>query len=73
MEIYKNLGGKSSVSQYEIQEDRILIVFKNSKEIYIYPEYLTGSEHFQNLKSRATNGSGLGSYIMKNVKDKFIK
>lgn len=73
MQPYKNLCGRSAVTHYEIQDDRILILFKNNPDIYIYPEYLTGSEHFKNLKSCAINGSGLGAYIMNNVKSKFIK
>ncbi len=74
MERYKNSGGNSGVSTYEIGSDYIIVKFIGNSKIYRY-SYTggAGSHHVENLKQLARKGSGLNAYIMKYVKDKYDK
>lgn len=74
MERYKNSGGNSGVSAYEIGSDYILVLFKGNSKPYRY-SYTggAGSHHVENLKRLARSGSGLNAYIIKHVKDKYDK
>lgn len=73
MERYLNTSKNSPITHYQIEIDRITVWFRGNPKDYTYPEYLTGSHHLAQLKSKAISGSGLSAYITKNVKDKFIK
>ena len=72
MERYKNVRGNSPITFYEIENDRITVWFKGNSKPYIYPEFKIGVFHLNELRRRATLGSGLSAYITQNVKDKFI-
>lgn len=73
MEKYLNQNGNSPISHYQINADSLTVWFKGNPKAYTYPENLTGSLHFSQLKSKAISGSGLSAYITKNVKNKFIR
>ncbi|OFZ33311.1 MAG: hypothetical protein A3D92_00130 [Bacteroidetes bacterium RIFCSPHIGHO2_02_FULL_44_7] len=71
MNHYSNRGGNSNVQGYEIGDDFITIYFKKSNKPYTY-SYRSASEyHIEKMKKLATEGSGLNSYIMLNVKNDF--
>lgn len=71
MEKYLNRGGNSGVSSFEIGEDYVSVYFKGNSKLYKYSYISAGASHVEKMKVLATNGSGLNSYIMKNVKNKF--
>lgn len=72
MNIYKNLSGISSVTNYEIGETYIIIKFKDGMN-YEYNNQTSGYQHVANMKVLAERGIGLNSYIMQNVKDRYSK
>lgn len=69
MERYRNSGGDSGVSDYEIGSDYIIVVFKGKPKRYRY-SYGGGAGryHVENLKNLAINGNGLNAYINNHVK-----
>lgn len=69
MEKYRNAGGDSGVSSFEIGSDHILVQFSGSARIYRYSFRKAGQHHVENMKSLARNGSGLNSYINRYVKN----
>ena len=68
MEAYKNLGGDSAVTGYEIGADYITVWFKTSHNGYRYSNAKTGSGNVQHMKSLAVAGSGLNTFINQNKK-----
>jgi hypothetical protein len=68
MERYRNSGGDSGVSAYEIGSDYIIVVFKGNPKPYRYSYNGAGSYHVENLKKLAINGNGLNAYINNHVK-----
>lgn len=74
MERYRNSGGNSGVSAYEIGTDYIIVVFIGKPKAYRYSYGGgAGSYHVENLKKLAKNGSGLNAYINKHVKNLYDK
>lgn len=71
MEHYQNRGGNSNIESYDIGEDNIKILFKGATKLYVYSYQSAGEDHVERMKALAKNGSGLNSYIMKNVKNDF--
>jgi len=71
MERYRNSGGDSGVSAYEIGSDYILVKFSGTARTYRYSYRKAGQNHVENLKRLAQNGSGLNSYINQFVKFKY--
>jgi len=69
---YLNLGGDSGVSAYEIGSDYISVQFSTGK-IYTYSYASAGSQNIETMKTLAVNGSGLNSFIMKNVRNDFVR
>lgn len=67
MNKYKNLGGDSGVSAYEIGPDSIIVQFNNGS-IYSYTYQSAGRENIEQMKSLAIAGQGLNSFIMRNVR-----
>jgi hypothetical protein len=67
MEGYKNLGGDSGVSAYEIGDDSITVQFSTG-EVYLYTYRSAGSAHIEKMKSLAVAGEGLNTYINKYVR-----
>ena len=70
MNIYKNLGGNSNVSGYEISSDRIIVMF-NGGATYLYTNESTGVYDIAQMKSHAIRGIGLNSYIGRIVRKRF--
>lgn len=68
MERYRNSGGDSGVSSFEIGTDFIIVKFSGSSRIYRYSYRKAGQLHVENMKKIARNGSGLNSYINNYVK-----
>lgn len=73
MERYRNAGGDSGVSAYEIGSDYIIVKFSGTVRTYRYSYRKAGQNHVENLKRLAQSGSGLNSYINKHVKNLYDK
>lgn len=73
MERYRNSGGDSGVSAYEIGSDYIIVRFSGTARTYRYSHRKAGENHVENLKRLAQSGSGLNSYINKHVKNLYDK
>lgn len=71
METYGNAGGDSGISAYEIGADYVSVQFSNTGKVYTYSYGRAGKSHVDQMKILARNGSGLNSYIMRNVKSLF--
>jgi hypothetical protein len=69
---YSNFGGNSGVSYYEYGADYINVKFSTGK-VYTYSYSSAGSYHIERMKTLADQGRGLNSYIMKNVKNDFVR
>jgi hypothetical protein len=69
---YLNLGGDSAITAYQYGPNFIEVEFKG-KDVYRYTYYKPGSQHVENMKTRADYGEGLGEYINKYVRDKYEK
>lgn len=67
MERYKNLGGNSGVSAYEIGAESITVQF-TSGAVYLYTYKSAGSSNIEKMKSLAVAGQGLNSFITINVR-----
>lgn len=69
MERYRNSGGDSGISDYEIGSDYIIVKFSGSARTYTYSYGgRAGRNHVENMKKLAQNGSGLNAYIINHVK-----
>lgn len=68
MERYRNSGGDSGVSTYEIGTDYIAVKFSGTAKVYTYSYRKAGRMHVENMKRLAQSGSGLNSYINRYVK-----
>lgn len=68
MERYRNSGGDSGVSSFEIGTDYILVQFSGTARTYRYSYRKAGQHHVENMKRLASSGSGLNSYINRYVK-----
>lgn len=66
MERYKNLGGDSGVSAYEIGDDSIIVQFSNGT-VCLYTYRSAGSANIEKIKLLATAGERLNSYIKRYV------
>lgn len=67
MQIYKNLGGNSNVSAFELGDNYIDVQF-NGGAIYRYSYMSAGVLKVDKMKRLALQGYGLNSYIMRNVR-----
>jgi hypothetical protein len=68
MERYRNSGGDSGVSSYEVGADYIIVKFTGTLRPYRYSYWKAGQYHVENMKRLAQSGSGLNSYINRYVK-----
>jgi len=74
MERYRNSGGGSGVSAYEIGSDFIIVKFSGTARTYTYSYGgRAGDINVENMKKLAKNGSGLNAYINKHVRDLYDK
>ncbi len=67
MEHYKNLGGDSGVSAFEIGDDSIKVQFSDSS-VYLYTNQSAGAQNIEQMKVLARQGEGLNSFINKRVR-----
>jgi len=67
MENYKNLGGDSNVAAYEIGSDSVKVQFRDGS-IYTYTYESAGQSNIEQMKSLATAGQGLNSFINRVVR-----
>ncbi len=70
MEKYKNLGGDSGVSAYEIASGSIIVEFSDGAA-YLYTYQSAGSPNIEQMKLLAVRGEGLNAFINKNVQKKY--
>ena len=64
---YKNT--ESGVTAYEIEKDRIKVIFGDM--IYVYSIKIPGKKHIEKMKELAREGSGLSTYISQNIKEQY--
>jgi len=69
MERYRNSGGDSGVSSFEIGADYIIVKFSGTFRTYRYSYRKAGQHHVETMKSLARSGSGLNGYINRYVKN----
>jgi len=69
METYSNAHGNSLITNYQIGDTFITVWFSSNAYTYSYGR--AGRENVETMKILARNGSGLCSYISKNVKQLF--
>lgn len=70
MQHYRNLGGDSGVSAYEITSDSITVQFKDGA-VYLYNYTSTGKNDVETMKSLAGSGRGLNSFISTTVRKRY--
>lgn len=71
---YRNLSGNSNVLAYETTDDSIQVVFKSgTHRNYLYNQFRPGKIIVDRMKSLATQGRGLNSYISTAVKSNFAR
>lgn len=69
---YKNLGGKSKVVRYEIVKDGMTIYFTDCS-VYRYTNQSADPGNIKKMKELAVAGKGLGTFIEKNLADRFLR
>jgi hypothetical protein len=69
---YKNLGGASKVSHYEILKDIVTIRFTDNSS-YNYSNQSAGVANIAKMKTLAAAGKGLGAFIEANLKGLFMR
>jgi len=70
MERYKNVGGDSGVTGYEIGSDYIRVQFSDGS-VYLYTYASAGSNNIEQMKKLAKAGKGLNSFINRNVRKSY--
>lgn len=73
MDKYLNLSGLSNIDSFEIQPSSILVMFYNCSKVYKYTYNSASKEKVEIMKSLATRGSGLNSYINRYAKFDYEK
>lgn len=72
MERYRNLGGGSGVSAYEIGSDYIRVQF-NDGAIYLYTYVSAGSTNIEQMKRLAIQGKDLNEFINTTVRKAYAR
>ncbi|MEQ8908157.1 MAG: hypothetical protein RIC95_03115 [Vicingaceae bacterium] len=67
---YRNLGGNSGVSAYEIGSDFIKVRF-NDGGLYLYTNARTGVHNVERMKRLAQRGQGLNSLISRSIRKRY--
>lgn len=70
MERYKDVNNDSSILQFEIGNDYIIVGFKDGK-FYKYTNMSAGSYNIEQMKQLAYQGDGLNTFIMENVRKNY--
>ncbi len=63
MQKYQNVGTKSSVEEFEIGKDYVLIKYYKTPKLYKYSYASAGKEKVEKMKELALSGQGLNGYI----------
>jgi hypothetical protein len=70
MQKYKNLRGKSKVSEYQINTNSIIIRYKDNT-VYLFTNESAGFENIEEMKRLALAGSGLYDFINRHVWNRY--
>jgi hypothetical protein len=70
MECYRNQSGNSGVSEYELREKSILVVFGDGGT-YLYDYASAGMLNVEHMKALARSGRGLATFITRHVRKKY--
>lgn len=70
MEHYKNLGGNSGALTYRIEDEAIVVRFREGGS-YRYDYAAPGKGDVEAMKQLALAGRGLCTYINKHVRDRY--
>lgn len=73
MQKYLNRNGNSNVECYEIGDTYIDVCFFGTAKTYRYSYASAGRNHVEQMKILARKGSGLNSYIGRNVRFAYEK
>lgn len=68
MERYKNLSGNSPITHYQIEDDRIIVLFDTGKS-YSYSYRRASRYNVERMKVLAKQGKGLCAYITRHVRN----
>jgi len=71
MRPYLNTDGDSNVEAYETGANYIDVKFKGATKISRYSYISAGRENIEQMKILAQRGTGLNSFIMRNVRTKY--
>lgn len=72
MERYKNLGGDSNVTAYEIGEGSIVVRFGDGSA-YLYTDQSTGAANIREMQRLAVAGEGLNTFINRFVRKHYAR
>jgi hypothetical protein len=72
MHLYKNLSGDSKVERYGITKDSVTIRYTDCS-VYIYTNQSVDPASISKMKTLATAGKGLGTFIKSTVKDRYSR
>ncbi|MDR3741716.1 MAG: hypothetical protein P4L40_22075 [Terracidiphilus sp.] len=72
MQIYRNMGGDSGVTGFEISDGSIVVEFKD-RSAYLYDYSRPGQAAVEYMKQLAIAGRGLNSYISSHVKKNYAR
>jgi len=64
---YSNISGGSGIRAYELGQNHIIVQFRDFS-VYEYTTRSVGSSNLAIMKQLAIQGSGLNSFINRNVK-----
>lgn len=67
---YRDLNGNSGIRRYVFASDNIVVEFDDLSK-YKYSYLSAGSANIEEMKRLATQGWGLNSFIMKNVRNSY--
>lgn len=71
---YRNLNGDSNVLSYETTENSIHVVFRSgTHRKYLYDHSRPGKAMVDHMKTLATQGRGLNSYISTTVRKSYSR
>jgi len=71
MRRYSNFGGNSNIESYTYGADYITVQFSTGRP-YTYTHQSAGHGNVEHMKRLADSGSGLNSFIMRNVKNCYV-
>jgi hypothetical protein len=70
MEPYKDIGGDSGISAFELGRGTITIRFSDGG-IYLYDGNRPGAAHVARMQALAVAGNGLNTYVNRHVRDRY--